>query len=953
MNISFNDVDRMSPNSFNSIAGSTTEYGSASKAGSIDGRGFSLDITSNNVTDNKAYRDQGRSIEEVMMSAQATDLEARRDYMTVMSNCVSDEDFAKMQKDGFDPGDVDFTDTVTILDHIKTAMIKGGAEVKGYTDTISDEALLNIAGSEAYASELKGQFEAKDIPLTEDNVNEITKSYEKLSSLNPLSESGTKYLVENNLYPSVDNLYTASYSAGTDASRQGHGYYQAGGVAGYYAKKPESVDVNAIMPQIENIIKDAGYEVSEENVKAATWLVEKGIPLTTDTFKRLENVTSVELPMAFGDFADHATDAILDGIKVSRADLSRNTSLRKEASDIYNEVQTEGTIKGRRVLEEVRLSMTVEANLKLLRSGFSIDTAPMEELIHNLKEIEKEFAINLTNDENEIDAVRKKNIFDDTLGAVENIKAAPISISYSFEYRDTLEIISTKADTLKADCAKANQSYEALMTAPRADMGDSIRKAFANVDDILNSENLALTDENRRAVRILGYNGIEINSDSIAEIREKDSLLQNTIRELTPGRVLKMIRDNVNPMTMPVEELDSYLKAQDTTKEDMLSYSRFLYKLEQSKGITEDEKSAYIGIYRLVRQIEKSDFSSIGAINEMNAEFNLENMLSALRSRRHKTMDYKVDDTFGGVTALDRGIESITSQIAKGFMPDTTDIKNMLDEAGSREAERQYEQQLYEEIRSAYKVEASVLEELQNMGMPVTANNITDMQTMMNSPASVFTRLRDIGYRRRPDKEIKLEGKKEAQESYKEFTGSIKDFLDSRVFGSSEESRALKSMDIRQMSRIYQHMDFLERQSEEENYEIPAEIGGNLTAINLKVIHEKDAQSKVAISFESITYGEVAASFRMTGDGLEGICSVSAGEGGNALRENEAVLRNALESEGIAYGRMDIVSGSKLNINDFNLRETRNRETDSGVISTDTLYKAAKVFIGFAQDTAE
>ena len=115
-----------------------------------------------------------------------------------------------------------------------------------------------------------------------------------------------------------------------------------------------------------------------------------------------------------------------------------------------------------------------------------------------------------------------------------------------------------------------------------------------------------------------------------------------------------------------IGELDDYLRQQDHTKEDMLSYSKFLYKLEQDQGITEDEREAYIGIYRLVRQIEKADFAPVGAIDEMNAAFNFENLLSALRSRKHKPMDYRVDDSFGGMSAVDKGIASIVGGIEMG-----------------------------------------------------------------------------------------------------------------------------------------------------------------------------------------------------------------------------------------------------------------------------------------------
>ena len=37
---------------------------------------------------------------------------------------------------------------------------------------------------------------------------------------------------------------------------------------------------------------------------------------------------------------------------------------------------------------------------------------------------------------------------------------------------------------MKSALEKAGVQYETLMTAPRTDMGDSIQKAFRNVDDI-------------------------------------------------------------------------------------------------------------------------------------------------------------------------------------------------------------------------------------------------------------------------------------------------------------------------------------------------------------------------------------------------------------------------------------------------------------------------------------
>lgn len=83
---------------------------------------------------------------------------------------------------------------------------------------------------------------------------------------------------------------------------------------------------------------------------------------------------------------------------------------------------------------------------------------------------------------------------------------------------------------MKSALEKAGVQYETLMTAPRTDMGDSIQKAFRNVDDILNDLGVEATEENRRAVRILGYNGIEITEDSIIQMKAADEEVQRMFK---------------------------------------------------------------------------------------------------------------------------------------------------------------------------------------------------------------------------------------------------------------------------------------------------------------------------------------------------------------------------------------------------------------------------------------
>ncbi|MDE6675908.1 MAG: hypothetical protein K2K19_14050, partial [Acetatifactor sp.] len=83
------------------------------------------------------------------------------------------------------------------------------------------------------------------------------------------------------------------------------------------------------------------------------------------------------------------------------------------------------------------------------------------------------------------------------------------------------------------------------------------------------------------------------------------------------------------------------------SRQETEKYSRFLYKLEKRGEITPEEKSAFIGCYRLLRQIEKGDSAAIGSIVNTGAEMNFSTLLSAVRSRRAGHMNTLIDDAVG------------------------------------------------------------------------------------------------------------------------------------------------------------------------------------------------------------------------------------------------------------------------------------------------------------------
>lgn len=105
-------------------------------------------------------------------------------------------------------------------------------------------------------------------------------------------------------------------------------------------------------------------------------------------------------------------------------------------------------------------------------------------------------------------------------------------------------------------------------------------------------------------------------------------------------------------------------------------FSEFLWKLEKKNEISEEERDSYIGIYRLISQVEQSDGAVIGSLVNQGADITMKNLLTAVRVRGKSAMDYKVDDTFAGVDSVSRGIK-IDSQIESAYH--TNCLRDVLD----------------------------------------------------------------------------------------------------------------------------------------------------------------------------------------------------------------------------------------------------------------------------------
>lgn len=899
-----------------------------------------LDITGID-KDVSAYQVQGRTWDDISREAEAIDVKTASDYMTVMSNTMSEEDYKKACEDGFDPSEMDMEESANILDHIKTVMAQSGQIVAGYNDDLSGVDLEDITGNKVSAESLKKTMEAADLPATEDNLSQVEEAVRLIENIDAMPEGSIEYMLEHRLDPTIENVYTARYSAVGDGGRHATGFYRDNGSA-YLGKAGVREDIEELRPQLTKAVEEMELvDITQEKANsAALWLLDKGLPVDKENILRYEEINSINWPVPANQIAHAAIRSIGEGKRAKEGNLSQNYSTAYEdAKNLLN------SIKNTRSMQETRLQMTLEAAVTMVKAGVDINTSNLTDLVEELKQKEQQL-LHAYFGEGTIEELEEKaDIYGETIEAVDYLPKMPaqtIGVVIREAGETTLQSVSELGRSQEAILKEANRSYETMMTAPRRDMGDSYAKAFANIDAILEDLGEDLNDENRKAVRILGYNSMELNEENIEKVRSLDRQVMEVINKLTPAKTLELIRQGVNPLKLSMEELIGKIRETETDSlKDNERFSRFLYKLEQSGSITQEERDSYIGIYRLLNRLEKTDYASIGQMLEQGGEVTFGKLLTSMRSRK-VDVNVRIDDNFGFLSdKVEKGI-SITAQI-EAALSDRLGSEN-------KELEDKILQDRYKEYKEILETaDKEVINNLQADAIPVTANHIEAMLQFNRTPGSFFKDICDM-YRKvheetdADDEESKLldafdlfketlTDKESAAEGYEK----LAEAMESTLLASEEETDAY--VDIKTIALMHKQLGLSIAQAKEENYHIPVLMGDSITDINLKLIHGKE-QGLINISMDTEVFGSVNGEIRIANNKAS-VFMVGADDNKQGeLSQVALTFAGLLESEGYSQVEVNTVKGR---IHAYNKYSEENADITRE--ETAKLYKVAKIFI--------
>lgn len=929
-------------------------------------------------------------IKDIENQAGMMDAEQMKNNMLFASQTTSPQDYDKLNEDGFSLNDTKIETVVTETDKIKLELAKAGADIRAFGDGLSKEQIEAMTGSVVMANELTSP-----------------------------DGGAIKYMLDNELAPSVGNLYKAEYS----------------GSAAYAEPDQPVGDYTALMPEITRVIEEAGLEVNDQTVADSEWLIENEIPLTADHlsyYTRLQELTlppsqeqletAVATAVAEGNTpqdailipgysmteqAEHgakvleeATDEDLaylidQDLPLTIANLEKAHGVTqggqkaaasgKDASDVQTQLSM---VTARRQLEEARLAMTAQANYSLLKQGISIDTKPLAELVDALKEQEDSYYSKLLSQSGIEASEENTAVFRNTMQTTEALKTEP---AYALTIRQadetTLAKLEAEGKALQDVFEKAGESYETMMTTPRSDLGDSIKKAFANVDDILKDLGLEATPANERAVRILAYNEQAITGQSVLEVKAVDETVQQTFQNLSPSVVLEMIREGVNPLDMNLEELNQKAveirEDQGTQEEER--FSKYLWKLEQNQAISEEERSAYIGIYRLIRQVEKTDGAAIGSLMQQKGEMTMRNLLTQVRSGKNSNREYTVDDNFGGVDAKAGKTLSITEQIEKGYY--ANQIHNILNAMTPQKMQELFAngdweemtpEQLAEVLESAdeetesdtayareqlaaldacAKASEEAYQMLEAYDMPATVYHVMAAEELLENRNKAYQKFfgdstEDGDTDLAAVKEEILQRFAEAvktPEDMAEAQKALADTAENVMKTMIIESDQVSSLDLKAMKLLNAQISLGTAAAKEENYAIPVLVGDEVTNVSLKIVRGKEKKGMVDILFSTDITGKIAAQLRATEDGIRGYVVSDTQTGRKWLEAHAPELEKELQTTEHPTVQLDYLTSEELDLNRFGRNDksedTTQQTTEDRQVQTKELYHMAEAFL--------
>ncbi|SDH72106.1 hypothetical protein SAMN05421493_103142 [Pseudobutyrivibrio sp. 49] len=874
----------------------------------------------------------------------------------------------KTREDGHDPMDMEAETLITVVDEIKMNLAKAGADISKMGG-LSDAEIEAMSGSIAQAVAM-------------------TKG---LSDTLPVEAQA--YLVKNDLEPTITNIYNAQYSAPVKAPEE-----------------TSDEDIISLIELVEGKVNSLIEQIESEDVKFArnpvppvelknmvATMLKQDVPVTKEHLEYMVQLDQYEKPSE-EIIVSAISDILAEGKDPSEAYLIEGYSLMDQAKKTFEEVMGMdvndlASVTAQRQLTEIQLTMTVEATFTMMKNGIDVNTNDLSDLLDKLKLQETNLLKILMKAETGEKTDSNVNLFKEVMNEMAEIQSAPVAAFGRFSNigMETFSYVHEVSVSVTAEYSRMEMTYEAVGTEVRKDLGDSLNKAFQNVDDILADLDIEATEASQKAVRILAYNQMEITAESVTNMKAQTELVGRTFKSMTPAVVSEMIKRGNNPLDMTMNDLKNMaenIKAEMGSTSDEESYAKFLWKAEHNSEISAEEREAYVGVYRLLHQVEKSDGAAIGALISQGMDVTLRNLMTAVRSSKHTGKDYEINDKFGALDEMVVRDLSITEQIEKVFLTNRCrDAKEAMTpakmhilgediilnmnpdefaqamEAGTTTSEqleeKAYNQYVTAQLKEAFESSEEVESVLQQYNLPTTANMITAVQALMQKGSSLSKDLYGRAAKLQENQDMDIEDlinlayqrfdeachSPEAMKEAEEVLGDLAE----RVMKSMEEMEDIKSIDLDNMKLIIQQTKAIQQMADTgETYRIPIAIDGEVGDMNLRIVRGQQETGLVKMAVYLQQTSTVSTTFRYEAGKVKASVECATAETRERLASQADKLSEYMQEQTGFSFTFSFTREAGISVNDIynwqlgNFQEVENRDNE---IQTEALYSIARSYL--------
>ncbi len=402
------------------------------------------------------------------------------------------------------------------------------------------------------------------------------------------------------------------------------------------------------------------------------------------------------LPLKLGQRIELVEQEVKEQTLVKNVSQEIVTDIVKSLPDISREMgedfpKIESYVKAHRMIEEIRLKMTIEAAVRLESSGLKIDIEPLERVVEGLRRDELKLSMTQTNQsvdiEGQVDSDVDITNLKDTLQSLkfaeiksDDLVAKLIKSNQSLSLKK-LEMVQKdeQLETVKVQVKdyilkNAKGSYEQAETRVRPDLGDKVEKTFKQIEPLLIELKMPVSDSNVKAVEILARNEMPISKENILDIQVAHEKIEFVIQKLKPMVAVKMIQSGINPIELEVDEIIEFIKAFEIElgETDIEKVGKLILDLFENNQLPKEQKDSIMGIYRTFDTVLRSKGSATGFIVKNELPLNMNQLFEAAKFIR-KTKGVKpsisvdVDESFGKLEALVNSEKSIQEMVRVGL----------------------------------------------------------------------------------------------------------------------------------------------------------------------------------------------------------------------------------------------------------------------------------------------